>query len=557
MSDSFRKVYADVPGAVGDRARVYIFGQYEGAIMQNMLQFLDDYFNNGDGQQHVQDPHPPSYFIWGGGGAIYYGTKNRFGLMEKEPVANDNFDQPALHDGQAVLHPANAGGWTFAGNAGICSTHIPGQWLVNGQQLPKDPAPAQETAKWAGLKFTVGDKDLYVYQVGRWAQDGNKGSHEIAIFDTNKKVLNRWLAEVDSKTAKSGDYASGWCYTRSSGRLRQLPVRLLAGQTYYLVCQEQAGANADRFFGGDTGITQGGTGLTIEAAVIGDGAIWQETPGKRSFGPLTMRYTSERLTTYEGEIGVPPDWTVKFHSWEGPEPFDLGTQCAFLCGKSSIRQTVKVEKAGTYWVTLNLAVDQVSPGGSPTLCRILVDGSDRTSRPLPIGGWDFKVVSFNYAASHCFHLEPGTHEITIEGISAKGTLYVDSVHLCSEEAFYGGPGAPNFPSGGNAFGQVAATGYYKTAHAECDMAYNWGLVPCTYEGGWAVQSDFDHYSMLAWNDLRYGGHDTHPEWTQQALAKCLRHLVQERRVHLRQLISIPAEYISNGRPAVSAASGDE
>jgi len=233
-----------------------------------------------------------------------------------------------------------------------------------------------------------------------------------------------------------------------------------------------------------------------------------------------MRYTSERLTTSEGEIGVPPDWTPKFPTWQGPEPFDLGTQCAFICGKSSIRQTVNVEKAGTYWVTLSLAVDQASPGWPPTVCRILVDGSDRTSRPLPIGGFDFKTVSFNYAASNCFHLEPGAHEIVIEGISEKGTLYADSVHVCSEDAFYGGLGAPNFPSGGNAFGQVAATGYYKTAHAECDMAYNWGLVPCTYEGGWAVQSDFDHYSMLAWDDLRYGGHDTHSELTQQALQNC-------------------------------------
>ena len=116
-------------------------------------------------------------------------------------------------------------------------------------------------------------------------------------------------------------------------------------------------------------------------------------------------------------------------------------------------------------------------------CRVSVDGANCTSKPLPIGGWEFRVVSFNYAASNCFHLEPGQHEIAIEGLSENGTLYVAGVHLSSEDAFYGGPTAPNFPSGGNAFGQAAATGYYKTAQAECDMAYNWGLVPCTYEGG--------------------------------------------------------------------------
>mgnify|MGYP000636892656 CR=1 FL=1 len=44
-------------------------------------------------------------------------------------------------------------------------------------------------------------------------------------------------------------------------------------------------------------------------------------------------------------------------------------------------------------------------------------------------------------------------------------------------------------SGGGAFG--------KNVRAECEMARNWGLVPVTYEGGWAVQADFDDYGMLA------------------------------------------------------------
>jgi hypothetical protein len=39
----------------------------------------------------------------------------------------------------------------------------------------------------------------------------------------------------------------------------------------------------------------------------------------------------------------------------------------------------------------------------------------------------------------------------------------------------------------------------------------------TYEGGWAVQADFDHYGMLAWNDLRYGSEVTDPEYTKRAL----------------------------------------
>lgn len=91
------------------------------------------------------------------------------------------------------------------------------------------------------------------------------------------------------------------------------------------------------------------------------------------------------------------------------------------------------------------------------------------------------------------------------------------MHPSSEDAFYGGSDSPNFPAGGNAFGQNAATGYHLTAQAECEMAYNWGLVPGTYEGGWAVQGDFDHYSMLAWNDLRYGSEASNADLTKQAL----------------------------------------
>jgi hypothetical protein len=35
------------------------------------LTFLDNYYNNGDGQ-HVTTPHPPSWYFWGGGGSGYY-----------------------------------------------------------------------------------------------------------------------------------------------------------------------------------------------------------------------------------------------------------------------------------------------------------------------------------------------------------------------------------------------------------------------------------------------------------------------------------------------------
>jgi hypothetical protein len=137
---------------------------------------------------------------------------------------------------------------------------------------------------------------------------------------------------------------------------------------------------------------------------------------------------------------------------------------------------------------------------------------------LPRGGYQSRYKVYHYAATNAFRLDPGKHTVTFERVKPRGSCcFIDTVHLSSEDAFYGGPDAPNFPSGGNAIGQNAATGYYLTAQAECEMAQMYGLVPCTYEGGWAVQADFDHYSMLAWSDLRYGSEFTNPELTKRAL----------------------------------------
>ncbi len=54
------------------------------------LDFLNKFYNNGDGKTHVADPHPPSYYIWGGGGAGYRTTGNK-SLDEKTVTAKQLF----------------------------------------------------------------------------------------------------------------------------------------------------------------------------------------------------------------------------------------------------------------------------------------------------------------------------------------------------------------------------------------------------------------------------------------------------------------------------------
>ena len=541
ISDAFREVHADVPDAMGSRARVYCFGQYTAAHMNNMLQFLDNYFNKADpASTYEGEPHPPSYYIWGGGGAIYYGCNNKFGLMENEILGNGGFEGVDVPDGVAALRPGDTG-WTFTGNAGVCDVRLPSQSAVTVKTMPTGPAEPFEKDQWVGFKFTVGDKDLFVYKLGRWV---SKDHHEDRFYSS--RVFDMKIVDEDGKTAaglqgaprlstfEPDQYAYAWCAERASGKSKFLPALLQAGNTYYLVSREKGGMQKDRFFGPVQ--VAAAPGLTVESAAAGsDGKTWQETPGSLSWGPVNMIFTTGNLETAEGNVGVPPDCSeeIYFSSWS-PTPretdFKFGTQCAFLQGESSMSRDFTVDKSGAYWITFNPCMDRLSNAykkqgwggwtcnkGGGTI-RVKVDGEDVTPRLLPIGGYEGRYKVFHYASTKMFKLEPGKHTVTFERVNPGDSIaYIDEVHLSSEDAFYGGPDSPNFPSGGNAFGQNAATGYHLTAQAECEMAYNWGLVPGTYEGGWAVQGDFDHYSMLAWNDLRYGSEASNPELTKQAL----------------------------------------
>ena len=79
ISNDFRSVYgdSDMPGSNPDATVRPLFEwQYGGNWGQVGLDFLNDYYNNADGIQHVATPHPVNYFFWGGGGAWYSNTKN-------------------------------------------------------------------------------------------------------------------------------------------------------------------------------------------------------------------------------------------------------------------------------------------------------------------------------------------------------------------------------------------------------------------------------------------------------------------------------------------------
>ena len=80
-SQIFREVFGDA--AMMTACGPALFGQGYQQYEPMMLQFVDAYFNNGDGQKHVKDPYPVSYHLFGSGVAIYYGSANVYGRLAR------------------------------------------------------------------------------------------------------------------------------------------------------------------------------------------------------------------------------------------------------------------------------------------------------------------------------------------------------------------------------------------------------------------------------------------------------------------------------------------
>ena len=116
ISDIFRAVFSDA--GMMTRVRPLYEWQYanDNDTARMALTFVDRYFNNGDGQPHVADPHPVSHWLWGGGGATYYGAVNGNGLTTI--MANPSFGVPALSQAGYLVAPTGAV-WSFTGAAGI------------------------------------------------------------------------------------------------------------------------------------------------------------------------------------------------------------------------------------------------------------------------------------------------------------------------------------------------------------------------------------------------------------------------------------------------------
>ena len=117
LSDAFRDVWGD--DAMGSAVRVlieYQYDDYQGTAFDS-LTFIDEYFGSYAASEG-REPHPVNYYLWGAGGASYYGLRNKSGTQTHTVFRDASFESPAIADDTRVLRPSGSP-WTFRGSAGI------------------------------------------------------------------------------------------------------------------------------------------------------------------------------------------------------------------------------------------------------------------------------------------------------------------------------------------------------------------------------------------------------------------------------------------------------
>ena len=476
ISNAFRAVFGDA--AMGDRIRVLLFDQY-GNYGINLGQFIDDYFNKTDPKStFAGPPHPASYYIWGGGGAIYYGSNHPSGVDPAVQFANGSFETPALADGAFQANPTGSD-WTFTDQAGIYR-NISRQQAITGAPAGTVTTPKQKT--WVGFKFTVGKNPIYVYDVGRVAAPGNSKVHQVQIFKADGSGI---LAnQIDTNGATPSQYQ--WSRVTEQGWTRnpQIPLLLEANTTYYAMSAE----DGEDYLVPSTVQSSPGIVINGAATAAGDKLVFTDNAtANTSAGAVNFTYTD----TPEGDLGFICD---------APD----GKQAAFIKDGGTMSQTVNFPKPGQYAISFHAAL-KPQFGNS---VDILVDGVKCTpvggdnpswkvsDTPWVPGGFERRSddLAIMWGSAPFPVTQAGNHVIQIKGMGKGGQyIFFDDLKILNAASIYG-PDCSYFPSMGEANGQDPRGGlatFVDTLHNENAWAAAWGLKTMAYEGGWSVGGDFD------------------------------------------------------------------
>lgn len=133
MSEAFLRVFGQ--DALPARVRPVLPYQYDDmqVTASTSLGFLARAFEG----------RAPSDFLYGAGGASYYGLANGRGILADDFIENASFESPRLEDGAVVLD-SETPGWTFRGAAGI--VRPAGRTATGGIEGLSAPQAGQQSA---------------------------------------------------------------------------------------------------------------------------------------------------------------------------------------------------------------------------------------------------------------------------------------------------------------------------------------------------------------------------------------------------------------------------
>lgn len=220
-SDVFRQTFGNE--AMGERVRVLLEYQYDNQqdTALESLKFIDSYFNNADGVQHVADPKPVNYYIWGAGGATYFSASNPRGLTNDIRVWGGEFEEGWAPAGKSTVRPSGTA-WWFTSTAGI---YRDAGWAKDGQTGWVESLGTVPAANGAQAMYIAGDGSANVVitfpRAGVYAIDfmaGGKsdgmGANSLDFYLDGERVTPRGAGlHVNPGTWRPGEYG------KSSDRL--------------------------------------------------------------------------------------------------------------------------------------------------------------------------------------------------------------------------------------------------------------------------------------------------------------------------------------------------
>jgi hypothetical protein len=460
---AFRRVCGDV--GFGQRFRPVLEYQYANAQQSAVISFafLDAWFNNGTGA-NVPDPRPVAHWIWGGGGAGYYGVGNGDGVQENVRLADPGFEAQMVAEGGAVVAPTGA--WTATGTAGIFR---PFHALLPAHASAK---PIKANAKTAvGLTFTVGDRPVFVHRVGRAFTRACDG----ARVRIQRADDGRIVAEGDTgRIAAFMTHIFGYYWAKPF----ETPVQLDPGITYHVLALSNGG---DVLSAADEEPAAGlGPGVTLvgaaKAQVADPAGAWQVTPGKAgsAFGPVGFLYTFD--AGLRSELPQPPE----------------GQQGGLLRGKGVLETEVEFPAAGRFAFTFH------ATGKNPF--QIWVDDQHASARAQTdhrappatancgIGGWGRNNGFKEEWGSAVFEIaQPGKHRLRLVGTGRDEKEFVvfDDIRIRSLDAIM----QSGF-GGGSALGQPVQAKWGDGQRTDTALVAAFGLPRMSYEHGWSLGGDF-------------------------------------------------------------------